>query len=42
MKTHIQIDKDVKKELEVIRDKNELASMSAVIKMLLKKCGSKL
>ena len=36
MKTHIQIDTDVKKELEVLRDKFDLASMNAVIKRLLK------
>ncbi len=39
MKTHIQIDSEVKKQLEKIRDKKELASMSAVVKLLLKKCG---
>ena len=36
LKTHIQIDSDVKKELEALRDKHELASLSAVIKRLLK------
>ncbi len=41
MKTHIQIDTEVKKELEVIRDNHELASLSAAIRMLLKKCGEK-
>ena len=39
MKTHIQIDTVVKKELEVIRDANELVSLSAAIRLLLKKCG---
>jgi len=36
LKTHIQVDTDVKKELEALRDKHELASLSAVIGRLLK------
>ncbi len=35
-KTHIQIDMEVKKELEVLRDKFDLVSMNAVVKRLLK------
>ncbi len=42
MKTHIQIDTIVKKELEEIRDAHELASLSAAIRLLLKKCGKNL
>lgn len=40
-KTHIQIDVDVKERLEKIRDEHELASLSAAIKLLLKRCGSR-
>jgi len=42
MKTHIQIDTDVKKELEALRNKHELASLSAVVKRLLKQVNYKL
>ena len=42
MKTHIQIDVEVKKELEALRDKHELASLSAVINKLLKQVNYRL
>ena len=41
MKTHIQIDGEVKKQLEKIRDDNDLVSLSAAVKMLIKKWGVK-
>jgi len=42
LKTHIQIDVEVKKELEALRDKHELASLSAVINKLLKQVNYRL
>jgi len=42
LKTHIQIDVDVKKELEALRDRHELASLSAVINKMLKQINYKL
>ena len=41
-KTHIQIAVDVKRKLEALRDRHELASLSAVISKLLKQVNYKL
>lgn len=42
MKTHIQVEVATKELLEKIRDEKELASISAVVKLLIKKCGGKI
>jgi len=42
MKTHIQVDREVKERLEKLKAKHELASLSAVIKRLLNKCEDKI
>ena len=40
--TSMQIELDVKKELEALKKENELISVSAVVKRLLAKCKHKI
>ena len=42
MTTSMQIEKDVLKELEALKLENDLRSVSAVVKKLLKQCNYKL